>query len=238
VARVLLERSRYGCETARSAARVWAASIVKLKVDVSGLVRLNTNLLAMKEELRSKTIVAALNKVADKGKTEVDRAIRDEYVIDAARVRNAVSVRRASAKLERFEAVIDIFGSARKRGRSLNVIHFMEKKISLAQARKRAKKKELFVRGRGGQLLPILRFVFKRGAGPKTIDGVFVGNKGRTVFRRIGKGRLPIEPVQVIDVPQMFRSRKVSQRVMDRINRELPVEIQRAVRATLARIGR
>jgi hypothetical protein len=176
--------------------------------------------------------------VAAKGKTEVDRAVRDEYVIDAARVRNAISVRRASAKREHFEAVIDIFGSTKKRGRSLNVIHFMERKVTLAQARSRAKKRELYVKGRGGRLLPILRFVFKRGAGPKTIDGVFIGNKGRTVFRRVGNSRLPIEPVQVIDVPQMFRSKKVSQRVLDRINRELPVEIQRAVRATLARLGR
>jgi hypothetical protein len=211
---------------------------VKLTVDVRPLLKLSKDLETVPRELRGRAIAAALNKVADKGKTEVDRAVRAEYVIDAERVRNAVSVRRASAKREQFEAVIDIFGSSKKRGRSLNVIHFMERKVSLAQARKRAKKRELYVRGRGGRLLPILRFVFKRGVGPKTIDGVFIGNKGRTVFRRVGAGRLPIEPVQVIDVPQMFRSKKVSQRVMDRINRELPVEIQRAVRATLARIGR
>jgi hypothetical protein len=211
---------------------------VKLTVDVRPLLKLSGDLAAVPRELRGNAIAAALNKVAAKGKTEVDRAVRDEYVIDAARVRNAISVRRASAKREHFEAVIDIFGSAKKRGRSLNVIHFMERKVTLAQARSRAKKRELYVKGRGGRLLPILRFVFKRGAGPKTIDGVFIGNKGRTVFRRVGNSRLPIEPVQVIDVPQMFRSKKVSQRVLDRINRELPVEIQRAVRATLARLGR
>jgi hypothetical protein len=212
---------------------------VKLTVDVRELVDLEAKLRQVGPELRDWAIPAALNKVADKGKTEVDRAIRAEYVIDAARVRNALSVRRASSKRLEFEAIINIFGSSKKRGRSLNVIHFMERKVSLAQARKRAKKKELFVVGRGGQLLPILRFVFRRGSGPKTIEGAFVGNKGRTVFRRVGKGRLPIEPVQVIDVPQMFGSKKVSQRVLDRIKRELPVEIDRAVAQALRKsLGR
>lgn len=208
---------------------------MKLVVDVRELVDLQRRLGALSGELRERALAAALNKTAAKGKTEVDRAIRAEYVIAADRVRNAVYVRPASAARGNFEAVIDIFGSAKRKGRSLNVIHFMERKISLAQARKRARKKELFVVGKGGALLPILRFTFKRGGGQKTIEGAFVGNKGRTVFRRIGKARLPIEPVQVIDVPQMFRSKKVSSRVLERINRELPIELDRAAKAALAR---
>lgn len=212
---------------------------MKITVDVRELVDLDRRLAKLPHELRDQAIAPALNKVADKGKTEVDRAIRDEYVIDAARVRNSITVRRASANRGHLVADIDIFGSARKRGRSLNVIHFMEKKVSLAQARKRAKKKELFVVGRGGRLLPILRFRFRRGSGGKVIEGAFVANNGRTIFRRVGAQRLPIEPVQVIDVPQMFGAKKISARVMDRITRELPVEIDRAVQLVLLRsIGR
>jgi hypothetical protein len=89
---------------------------------------------------------------------------------------------------------------------------------------------ELFVQSKG-RLLPILRFVFKRGSSGKVIEGAFVGNKGRTVFRRVGKARLPIEPVRVIDVGQMFRSKKVSGRVLERINRDLPIEVDRAVKS-------
>ena len=212
---------------------------MKFTVDVRELHDLDRRIAQVPHELRGFAIAAALNKVADKGKTEVDRAVRDEYLIDAARVRNAVRVRRASSSRDHFVATIDIFGSARQRGRSLNVIHFMEKKVSLAAARRRAKKRELFVVGKGGRLLPILRFAFRRGSAGKVIEGAFVGNKGRTIFRRIGRERLPIEPVQVIDVPQMFGSKRVATRVMDRINRELPVEIDRAVELAIRKsLGR
>jgi hypothetical protein len=211
---------------------------VKLTVDVRQLTDLESRLRRVPAELREHVLAAGLNKTADKGRTEVDRAIRDEYVIDSARVRNSVSVRRASARRHQLEAVIEIFGSTKRRGRSLNVIHFMERKVSLAEARRRAKRKDLFVRGRTGRLLPILRVTFPRGGGVKTIEGAFIGNQGRTVFRRVGPQRLPIEPVQVIDVPQMFRSRKVSKRVLDRINRELPIEMDRAVKAVMLRFAR
>jgi hypothetical protein len=43
----------------------------------------------------------------------------------------------------------------------------------------------------------------------------FVGNKGRTVFRRTGPKRLPIEPVRTIDVPQMFNQRRINKIVRD-----------------------
>lgn len=217
---------------------------MKLVVDVSELTRLQRSIAALPGELRDKAIAAGLNRVAEKGRTETDRAIRDEYVISSERVRNSISLRRASAAGLRFEAVIDIFGSANRRGRSLNVIHFMERKVTFAQARRRAKNRELFVTGKGGRLLPILRFVFKKGSGGKRIEGAFIGNKGRTVFRRIGKPsardprREAIAPVQVIDVPAMFRSKKVRTRVLERINRDLPIELDRAAKAVLARIGR
>lgn len=211
---------------------------MKLVVDVRELVDLKRRLAQVAPELRGRALGAALNKTAAKGKTEVDRAIRAEYVISAERVRNSVSVRPASADRNVLEAVIDIFGSAKRKGRSLNVIHFMERKVSAAETRRRAKRKELFVVGRGGRMLPILRFVFRRGSGPKTIEGAFIGNKGRTIFRRVGQGRLPIEPVQVIDVPAMFRSKKVTSRVLERINREFPIELDRAVKAAIARYFR
>ena len=210
---------------------------MKLVVDVRELVDLNRRLASLGPELRDRAIAAALNKVAAKGKTVVVRAIRDEYVIDANRVRNSISVRPASAARFKFEAAIDIFGSASRRGRSLNTIHFLEKKVSFAEARRRGKRGDLFVRnGRTGQLHPILRFQIKRGAAGKVIEGAFVGNKGRTVFMRTGKERLPIVPVQVIDVNAMFRSRKVTRRVLERINRELPIEMDRAVTSVLARL--
>lgn len=210
---------------------------MKLEVDVRELVNLQAKLAALPVELRDRALAAGLNRTAQKAQTEIDRAVRDEYVISSDRVRNSLALRQASAARSQFSAEIQIFGSPSKKGRSANVIAFMEKKVSLAEARRRAKRGDLFVQSKG-RLLPILRFVFKRGSGPKVIEGAFIGNKGRTVFRRIGKARLPIEPVRVIDVGQMFRSKKISKRVLDRINRDLPVEMDRAVKSVLARLGR
>ena len=80
-----------------------------------------------------------------------------------------------------------------------------------------------------------LGFQIKRGGGLKQIPGAFVGNKGRTIFRRTGKSRLPIEPVQVIGVAQMFNSKTINQRVMAKIEAEFGVELRRAVESVIAR---
>lgn len=210
---------------------------MKFQVDVRELVDLQRKLAALPHELRDRAVAAGLNRTAEKAQTEINRAIRDEYVIPADRIRNSLKLRQASAARLQFTAEIQIFGSPSRKGRSANVIAFMEKKVSFAEAKRRRKKGELFVQSKG-RLLPILRFVFKRGSAGKVIEGAFVGNKGRTVFRRVGAARLPIEPVRVIDVGQMFRSKKVSSRVLERINRDLPVEMDRAVKSVIARFGR
>ncbi len=210
---------------------------MKFEVDVRELVNLQAKLASLPAELKDRAVAAALNRTAEKARTEIDRAVRDEYVISSDRVRSSIALRQASAARGTLTAEVQIFGSPSKRGRSMNVIAFMEKKVSLAEARRRGKRNELFVQSKG-RLLPILRFVFKRGSGSKVIEGAFVGNKGRTIFRRVGKARLPIEPIRVIDVGQMFRSKKVSRRVLDRVNRDLPIEMDRAVKSVIARFGR
>jgi hypothetical protein len=99
------------------------------------------------------------------------------------------------------------------------MIHFVEKKVTLAQAKKRRK----------AGTLNQLRFNIIKGAGGKMIPGSFIGNDGRTVFERVGKGRLPIRPVQVIGVSQMFMFRPVHDRVIKRITDEFNVELNRAI---------
>lgn len=74
----------------------------------------------------------------------------------------------------------------------------MERSVTLAEARRRAK----------GGTLNQLRFKFKRRGGKTTITGAFIANHGRTVFVRTGKTRLPIKAVRTIGVPQMFSTKK------------------------------
>lgn len=187
----------------------------------------------VQRDLRPKVIQPALNKMADKVKADLARAIPAEFNVKAAEVRSAVDIRRARSGS--LEAVVTIFGSSSKRGRSMNLIHF----LAAVQATGRAIK----VRGAKGKkselaaLQKQLGFLIKKGGGLKKIEGAFLGNKGRTVFMRVGKERLPIKPVQVIGFSQMFKSRKIERRILDTIAREMPVEIDRAIKMVLARSG-
>jgi hypothetical protein len=219
-----------------------------MSVQLKGFDEVQRSLRQLPAALRSQAMAPAINKVAAKANTEIARAVTAEFDIKSSEVRSSVKVNRARAKAEVIEAVIDIFGSAKKKGRSLNLIHFLAAVQGGGSAfrvrGKQANKKQL------AALAGQLGFSIKRGGGLKRIPGAFVGNKGRTVFERIPgvqmgsrAGRLTkhsqaIRPVQVIGVSQMFSSRRVSSRVLDRINKELPVEIDRAVKLVLDRAAR
>lgn len=209
---------------------------MQLIVNVKGVESLKRKLAELPAKLQGKAMQMAMNKTVAKGRTEVSRAVREEFAISAADVRNSMSIVQANRKQGNdLQARIDIFGSARKKGRSLNTIHFLERAISMAAARKRLKKGTLFAKGRGGRLLPVLGFKFKKGGGVKNIEGAFIGNKGRTIFVRTGDQRLPIKPVQMIGVSQMFNTKRISTRVMDKVRAELGVEMERAINEVLRR---
>lgn len=186
-----------------------------MRADISALKpRLNQ----LSSDIRDKAIVAAINKTADKGRVEMKRQIAAEYAIKAGYVNAQLDVRPATTKGFSIQASIVAFG--RRRGkRSMNMVHFLERKVSLAEARRRGKAGTL------GQL----GFKVKRSGGIKMIKGAFLGNNGRTVFIREGKGRLPIKAVQVIDVPQMFNAKRINMAVVQKIRAEFPIEMQRAI---------
>ena len=178
-------------------------------------------------------MAAAINKVADKAQVEIRRAVTEQYQIGADEVRGSLALRRASAKRDNVEAVINVFGSPTKRGRSMNMVRFLAAVQVAGKAMKtrgtRAKKKDL------AALEKQIGFAIKRGGGLKTITGAFIGNHGRTIFQRVGKDRLPIKPVQVIGVSQMFSSRQIHDRIMQKISADLEIEIKRAVDMILAK---
>lgn len=211
---------------------------MSIVVNVKGVDAFRQRLNGLSKQLQARAMSAALNKTAAKGKTEVNRAVREDFLISAADVRNSIDLSPARGSEDGITAKINIFGSAKKKGRSLNTVHFLERAISMAAARKRMKKGTLFAKGRGGRLLPVLGFKFKRGGGVKNIEGTFIGNKGRTIFVRTGDKRLPIKPVQMIGVSQMFNTKRIQSRVLAKIESELGVEIDRAVAMTLGRYGK
>jgi hypothetical protein len=207
-----------------------------IKIDIRGIDAVQRKLKQLSSDLQGKVGQMAINKTAQKARTEIKRAVTAEFAIKANEVASSIHLNQSKmGKTGKVEATIDIFGSSKRKGRSLNVIHFIEKSITMAEAKRRSKKNMLYGIGKGGRLLPVLGFKFKKAGGAKQIEGAFIGNKGRTVFMRVGKGRLPIKPVQMIGVSQMFSAERIKRRVMDKINRDLVEETSRAVEYLLAR---
>lgn len=206
-----------------------------IKMTVTGLDEVQKQIGRLSSEMQQgKALSAAINKVASKAQVEIRRTVTERYQIRADEVRGSLNLQSArSGNPADITAIINIFGSLSKKGRSLNMAHF----LAAVQAAGRAVK----VRGAKGtkkQLAALekqIGFAIKRGGGIKTIPGAFVGNKGRTIFMRTGPGRLPIKPVQVIGVSQMFSSKAIVNRIMDKITADMDVEVKRAVDMILER---
>jgi len=201
-----------------------------IRIEVKGVDHVQAKLSRIQLGMQGRAMQLAINKVAGKARAEINRAIPQEFAVKLRDLRNAIYLRRARSGS--LEAVLSIFGSARRLGRSLNLIHFLQTVIHAGQ--------QVKLRGTKGNRADMralnsqLGFRIKKSAGMKVIEGAFVGNKGRTIFRRTGSARLPIEPLQVIGFSQMFRSRRVEQRVLSKIHTELPIEIDRAIKKVLS----
>lgn len=192
---------------------------LSIKADFKNVQR---SLNALSDDLQKRVVPAALNKVIAKAKTEMKQQIASEFNLKSAEVADRLRVIKAGRALNQWSAVLDPFAS-RKRGRSLNVIRFLENKVTLANAKRRAK----------AGTLNQLHFQIKRVGEKKIIDGAFIGNKGRTVFVRSTGARLPIKPLTTIDVPQMFNTKRIQKAVISRIESEMQVEFTRAINAAV-----
>ena len=109
-----------------------------------------------------------------------------------------------------------------RRGRSLNVARF----LAGAQGKGRAMTQAQARRALKAGPRAALKVRITKGT-MKTIGPAFTPNGGKTVFRRVGKARLPIEPVQTIDVGQMFNEREINREVVQFIERRWPEILER-----------
>lgn len=181
---------------------------IDIRADLRGMQRQLDRLSA---SLQDRVVAAAVNKTADKARVEMRRQITAEFAIKAADVNSQVKLKKAIAKSGMLWAELEAF--PRRRGHlSRNVMLFGAKQT----------KQGVTVR-------------IKKSGGRKLIKHAFIANKGRTVFTREGTKRLPIKPVETIDVPQMFNTRRINANVLAKIKRDFSVEIQRALAAANAR---
>lgn len=149
--------------------------------------------------IRDRALASAVNKTLALAQTAMARAIVSEFNLKIAYVRERLRIRRATSK-GRVAVEGALIGGKAGAKRSANIIAFVEKSTTLAAANRRRKKGTL------GQVFVKI----KRRGGTKPLTGnAFIGNKGRTVFERIGKSQ-DIRPVQTIDVAQMFNTKRVN----------------------------
>ena len=183
-------------------------------------------LAGLQRDLADKALMRALNRTTDLAKTQMSRQIRQEFNVDTAFVNQRLRV--IPARYRNGNVMLEAALDASAKRRSANVIRFVEGSVTLAQARKRAKTgtlKQLFVK-------------IKRAGGFKPIKGAFIGNKGRTVFERVGKARLPIKPVQTIDLPQMFNAKRINAVVVKTMLTRFPDVFERELAFALSRFGK
>jgi hypothetical protein len=170
----------------------------------------------LQADYASKVLARAVNRTMEQGQTEMRRAITSEFNISSSKVREKLFLKRASFKSGRFELQAELVSrDPRGKRRSINVINFAGRQNNLGVTVK-----------------------IKKGGERKLIRHAFIGNGGRTVFVREGKARLPIKPVQAIDIPQMFTTKRINDRVLSKIIAVFPVVFEREERFALDRFAR
>jgi hypothetical protein len=166
---------------------------VRIDVEMGGAL---AALDLLQADVLERAAVSAVNKTVAIGKTRMIRAITRRYNVSAGYVRERLRIERAKYVKGSAQIAAVLSGSGtRGEKRSANLIAFVEKTVSLAAAKKRRAAGEggsYMLGGAVRQKALELRFKIKRGAPAKVIPGAFIGNKGRTVFIRVGKSRLPM----------------------------------------------
>jgi hypothetical protein len=175
-------------------------------------------LATMRADIGKRAMASALNKTVEQARTQMAREIVSEYRVTSGYVRERLRVRRAFFKAGQIGLNAELIGGGKRR--SANLIAFVEKAVTMAEAKRR---------GKAGTLNQ-LRFQVRRSGGKKTVKGAFIGNQGRTVFARATDKRLPIKAIQTIDVGQMFNQKRINDRVVAAIKQRFPVIFERDAR--------
>lgn len=185
---------------------------------------ISRRLRAAQKEIEAAT-QRAVNVTARGANTQMIDAISSEFNLTKSYVRERLRLRKATRKgRHAFEAVLigNPYGRSK---RAMNLIHFAQSKLTRAE-------RSSWMRQQSGSTLrnPQLQFKIKRVGGRVYVKGAFVGNDGRTVFKRRGDARLPIDPVQTVGVPQMFSTTKAQRKVQDWIKENFPRIFERELK--------
>lgn len=164
-------------------------------------------------DIADKVTARAVNRTVEQARTAMVKEIRTTYAVTSSYVRDRLRIKRASFKQGAFGIRAELIGGDGKR-RSANVINFGAR-----------------------QTLRGVSIKVRRDRPRSVIKSAFIGNKGRTVFRRTGPKRLPIDPVRTIDIPQMFNAKRVNRAVIAAMQAKFPAIFRREMDYALSRFG-
>ena len=170
-------------------------------------------LVGLRQDIADTVTARSLNRTAQLGQTAMSKEIRSEFNLSAAKVREKLFITRAIGK-RGLSLRADLYSHAKGKRRSINIINFA--------ARQTLKGLTAKIKKSGGRVL--------------VSDQGFIGNKGRTAFKRRGNARLPIDPIQTIDVPSMFNTRRINSRVLRLIQTKFPEVFAREMNYALLRM--
>lgn len=170
---------------------------------------------SLQADIRSKAATSSVNKTIEQGRTQMVREITSEYAVKSGYVRERLRIKRATFRNGAFSVEASLMGGRPNNKRAANVIAFSAREA-----------------GRG------VSVKIKRAGGRRIITGAFIGNKGRTVFQRTGSARLPIKPVQTIDVPQMFNQKRINAAVIALVRDKFPAIFEREANFYVARFNK
>jgi len=200
---------------------------IDIRTDFSAALR---TLDGLSDKERRTAIARTLNRIGEQTKVAAVREIGRDFNLPRGDIVPLVRMRRASISAKG-ELAVTVF-AANRRGRSLNVVRFVEKFVTLAMARRRRKDKTL----------NRLRVQIKRGGGRKILGTpdwaaglpfIATAKGGTFVAARTGKKRLPIRAVQTIDVAQMFNTKRINAALLRDIRSKFPAELNRQLAAVL-----
>jgi hypothetical protein len=180
-------------------------------------------------DLQPKVISRALNAIGDTVKAQARKEIGAEYNLPATEIGKLLRVQRANFRAGRLS--VEVIAESR-RGRSLNLIRFVERKVTMAEARLRRK----------SGTLDLLRVQIKRKGGKKVLGTpdwaagkpfIATANGGTFVAARTTSASYPIRAVQTIDVPSMFNTKRINALLLGTIRSKFPAAFRREFDAAL-----
>jgi len=195
---------------------------MNLSITFPGVSSAQGSLRNMAQSVQANALRQATAKAAAKGQTVAKREIAKEYNVKVRDAGRAFSISR-NVRDPTTGLPAAIITASGKRGR--NVILFLQGQ----RGRKRT---------RGPK--PQLKFQIRRGR-TVTIDGAFVmtANRGTFVAQRYGSERLPVKAVATIDVPGMFKARRIMEATKRQISEVfMPEETTRGLRDAINRATR